>query len=82
MYGDEIKAKLKSEIRKCVETIDKIPIKCFRKTEIMQSYVFSKLKQRFSVYHLTETWVSQNLDNVTDTTANGYIFRLVVTSLT
>ena len=44
MYGDEIKAKLKSEIRKCVETIDKIPIKCFRKTEIMQSYVFSKLK--------------------------------------
>ena len=44
MYGDEIKAKLKSEIRKCAETIDKIPIKCFRKTEIMQSYVFSKLK--------------------------------------
>ena len=30
----------------------------------MQRYVFSKLKWRFSVYHLTETWVSENLDNV------------------
>ena len=30
----------------------------------MQRYVFSKLKSRFSVYHLTETWVSENLDNV------------------
>ena len=30
----------------------------------MQRYIFSKLKWRFSVYHLTETWVSENLDNV------------------
>ena len=30
----------------------------------MQRYVFSKLKWRFSVYHLTETWVPENLDNV------------------
>ena len=30
----------------------------------MQRYVFSKLKSRFSVYHLTETWVSEKLDNV------------------
>ena len=62
--SDEIKAELKSEIRKYVETIDKLRIKCFHKIEIMQRYVFSKLKWRFSVYHLTETWLSQNLDNV------------------
>ena len=60
MSSDKIKAELKSEIRKYVETIDKLPIKCFHKIEIMQRYVFSKLKWRFSVYHLTETWVSQN----------------------
>ena len=64
MDSDEIKAELKSEVRKYAETIDKLPIKCFHKIEIMQLYVFSKLKWRFSVYHLTETCVSQNLDNV------------------
>ena len=30
----------------------------------MQRYVFSKLKWWFSIYNLTETWVSENLDNV------------------
>ena len=38
----------------------------FHKIEIMQRYVFFKLKWCFSVYHLTETWVSENLDNVTN----------------
>ena len=64
MNIDEIKAELKNEVRKYVETIDQQSIKCFHKIEIMQHYVFSKLKWRFSVYHLTETWVSENLDNL------------------
>ena len=64
MNTDEIKDELKSEIRKYVETIDKLPIKCFHKMEIMQHYILSKLKWRFFAYHLTETWVSQNLENV------------------
>ena len=34
MNSDEIKAELKSETRKYVETIDKLPIKCFHKIEI------------------------------------------------
>ena len=64
MNSNEIKAELRNEIRKYVETIEKPPIESFHKIEIMQRYVFSKLKWRFSVYHLTETWVSENLDNV------------------
>ena len=64
MTSDEIKPKLKNEVRKYVEIIDKLPIKCFHKIENMQPYVFPKLKWRFSVYHLTKTWVSENLDNV------------------
>ena len=62
--SDKIKAELKNEIRKYVETIDKLPIECFRKMESMQLYVFSKLKWRFSVNHLTETWVSENFNLV------------------
>ena len=55
MNSDEIKAELKTEVRKYVQTIDKLPIICFHQIEIMQCYVFSKVKWRFSVYHLTET---------------------------
>ena len=47
-----------------VGIIDKLSIKCFHKIEILQSYVFPRLKWWFSVYHLTETWVSENSDNV------------------
>ena len=64
MNNDEIKAELKNGVRKYVETIEKLPIKSFHQIEIMQRYVFSELKWWFSVYHLTETWVSENLDNV------------------
>ena len=49
MNSDEIKAELKNEVKKYVETIDKLPIKCFHEKEIMQRYVFSKLKWRFSL---------------------------------
>ena len=52
MNIDETKAELKTEVTKYVETIDQLPIKCFHKIEIMQRYIFSKLKWWFSVYHL------------------------------
>ena len=42
MNSDKIKAELKNEVRKYVETIDKLPIQCFHKIEIMQRYVLSK----------------------------------------
>ena len=59
-----MKAELKNEVRKYVETIDKLSIKSFQKIEITQRFVFAKLKWRFSVYHLTETWVPENLDDL------------------
>ena len=55
MNSDEIKAELKNEVRKYVQTIDKLPIIRFHQIEIMQCYVFSKVKWRFFVYDHTET---------------------------
>ena len=60
MNCDEIK-QLRNEIIKYVETIDKLPIKCLHQIEIIQRYVISKLKWRFSVYNLSETWISETL---------------------
>ena len=64
MTSDETKPKFKNEVRKYVGIIDKLSIKCFHKIEILQSYVFPKLKWWFSVYHLTETWGFEKSDNV------------------
>ena len=44
MNSDKIKAELKDKIRKYDKTIDKLPIKCFHNINIMQRYVFPKLK--------------------------------------
>ena len=44
MNSDEIKAEVKNEIRKYVETIDKLSVECFDKIETMQCYVFSEFK--------------------------------------
>ena len=60
---DEIKTELQNEIVKHVDIIDKLPIKCLHQIEIIQRYVISKLKWRFSVFNLSETWISENLDS-------------------
>ena len=48
---------------KYILTIDKLPLKCRSKTDIVQRYVFSKLKWRFSIYNIFETWVAESIDN-------------------
>ena len=63
MNRDEVKTELKSEVLKYILTIDKLPLKCRSKIDIVQRYVFSKLKWRFSIYNISETWVAENIDN-------------------
>ena len=54
MNCDEIKTGLRHEIVNYVDIIDKLPIKCLHQSEIIQCYVISKLKWRFSVYNFSE----------------------------
>ena len=61
MNCDEIKTELRHEIVNYVDIIDKLPIKRLHQSEIIQRYVISKLKWRFSVYNLSETWISESL---------------------
>ena len=39
-----------------------LPINALNKIEIVRRYVISKVKWRFSICNLTETWVSENTD--------------------
>ena len=63
MNCDEIKTELRNEFVKYVGIIDKIPMRCLHQIEIIQCYVISKPKWQFSVYNLSETWISGNLDS-------------------
>ena len=49
MNCDERKTELKSEVLKYILTIDKLPLKCRSKIDIVQRYVFSKLNDMFSL---------------------------------
>ena len=54
---------MKSEVLKNISTIDKLPLKCRSKIDIVQWYVFSKLKRSFSIDNISETWVAEKIDN-------------------
>ena len=58
-----MKTELNSEVLKNILTIDKLPLKCRSKIDIVQWYVFSKLKWSFSIYNISETWVAEDIDN-------------------
>ena len=63
MSDQHIKETLTEEINSYLRKIDLLPLHPLHKIEICQHYVFSKLKWRFTIYNLTETWVNQKIDS-------------------
>ena len=63
MNCDHEKEQLTKDITNYLQKIDILPLHQLQKVEICQLYVFSKLEWRFTIYHLNETWVNQNIDN-------------------
>ena len=64
MNCEEIKSQLINEINDYLSKIDLFTMKPFSKIRVVQTYVYSKLRWRFSIYPLTVTWIQQNLDSV------------------
>ena len=63
MNCDHVKEQLTKDITNYLQKIDILTLHPLQKIEIFQLYVFSKLKWRFTIYNLKETWVNQNIDN-------------------
>ena len=63
MICDHVKNELIQDISCYLQKIDRLPLHPLQEIEICQLYVFSKLKWRFTIYNLSETWVIQNIDN-------------------
>ena len=49
------KASLDTGVTKYLKVIDELPINALNKIKIIQCYIFSKVKWRFSICNLTET---------------------------
>ena len=61
---ENIKKELVDSIVSYVTTTDSLPLTPFNKVAIINRYVYSKLRWRYSIYDLTETWIAQNIDNI------------------
>ena len=63
MNCGHVKEQLTNDITNYLQKIDILSLHPLQKIEICQSCAFSKLKWRFTIYHLKETQVNQNIDN-------------------
>ena len=63
MNIDTEKLRLAAELTKYLEKIDLLPLHPKFKIEIVQKYIYSKFRWSFSIYPLTVTWITQNIDN-------------------
>ena len=60
----EIKIDILNELQCYLKKIDLFPIHPFSKIHVVQSYVYSKFRWRFSMYPLTRSWIQSNLDSI------------------
>ncbi len=56
----EIKIEILNELQCYLKKIDLFPIHPFSKIHVVQSYVYSKFRWRFSIYPLTRSWIQSN----------------------
>ena len=64
MNIDNIKEQLIEDNTNYITTIDRLPLTSLNKISVVQQYVYSKYRWIFSIYELTETWVSVNIDSL------------------
>ena len=64
MDCESIKIELLFEIEEYLKKIDLFPINPFSKIRIIQNYVYSKIRWRFSIYDISETWIKHNIDPI------------------
>ena len=63
MSCDHIKNQLTTEIDQYLQKTNLLPLHPLQKIQICQQFILSKMKWRFSIYDLTETWIIQNIEN-------------------
>ena len=63
MSNDHIKSDLINYVSDVLIKCHSLPLTPLNKLSVIQRYVYSKLRWKFSIYDLAETWVVRNIDN-------------------
>ena len=63
MNCDHVQEQLTKDTMNFLQKMNILSVHSLQKIEICQLYVLSKFKWRFTIYHLNQTWVNQNIDN-------------------
>ena len=63
METGEIENDLQSELTSYLEKTERLPLHPKNKISIITKYVYSKFCWRLSIYQLSETWITRNLDD-------------------
>ena len=63
MNSKPVEQELEAAITDYLQKIHNLPLHPKHKISITTKYVYSKIRWRLSVYHLSSTWITQNLDD-------------------
>ena len=64
MSTEHVKNKLITDFNKYISTLNQLPLHPKNKLQVISKFIYSKIRWRFSIYRLSETWVIQNLDSI------------------
>ena len=64
MNTDPVEAFLCDDLKSYLQTTDKLNLHPASKIEIINEYIYSKLRWLLTIYNFSETWVVQNLENL------------------
>ena len=59
MNTDSVQQALVTEMNEYLNKLDRLPLHAKNKLLIINRYIYSKLRWRFSIYIICETWVKQ-----------------------
>ena len=63
MSNENVKNDLAKRLSDYLEKIDILSLHPKHKINIVTKFVYSKLRWDLTIYHLSETWIAENLDN-------------------
>ena len=64
MSTEHVKNELITDFNKYISILNQLPLHPKNKLQVISKFIYSKIRWRFSIYRLSETWVIQNLDSI------------------
>ena len=53
-----------TDFNKYISILNQLPLHPKNKLQVISKFIYSKIRWRFSIYRLSETWVIQNVDSI------------------